>query len=210
MVVKSLKYLAILFSCIISHDLLITWHGYANIWHQIPDTWYLTLDTWYAITWYVTLYTWHAITWYWYTWPDVVTPDWILLHLTLVLYCLFMIIAFTGTWHDYYTATRHLVLLYSWTPETGRLMILYSWYYTPIDPRNWLIMDIGLLWTHCGHCHCTIYNKVLNLHRDGGNDGYRYSFRVYGGHTNVVQLILEIIPGGHQVFPWDVPAPLLS
>jgi len=121
-----------------------------------------------------------------------------------------MIIAFTGTWHDYYTATRHLVLLYSWTPETGRLMILYSWYYTPIDPRNWLIMDIGLLWTHCGHCHCTIYNKVLNLHRDGGNDGYRYSFRVYGGHTNVVQLILEIIPGGHQVFPWDVPAPLLS
>jgi len=35
----------------------------------------------------------------------------------------------------------------------------------------------------------------------GETDGYRYSFRVYGGHTNVVQLILGILPGGHQVFP---------
>jgi len=40
-------------------------------------------------------------------------------------------------------------------------------------------------------------------------DGYRYSIRVYGGHTNVVQLILRILPGGHQVFPWGVLAPLL-
>ena len=28
----------------------------------------------------------------------------------------------------------------------------------------------------------------------GETDGYRYNFRVYGGHTNVVQLILGILP----------------
>jgi len=172
-----------------------------------PGTWYLIYipDTW------------QAITWYWYTWPDVATLDWILLHLTPVFHCLFMNIAFTGTWHDYYTTTRHLVflnsctpdLLYFWTPEIGKLLILYSWYYTPIDPCNWLIMTIRLLWTHCGHYHWTIYNKVLNLYRNGRNWWDRYSFRVYGGHTNIRQLILEILPGGHQVFSWGVLAPLL-
>ena len=28
----------------------------------------------------------------------------------------------------------------------------------------------------------------------------------FGGHTNVVQLIPRIQPGGHQVFPWGVLA----
>jgi len=28
----------------------------------------------------------------------------------------------------------------------------------------------------------------------GETVGYRYNFRVYGGHTNVVQLILRILP----------------
>ena len=41
-------------------------------------------------------------------------------------------------------------------------------------------------------------------------DRYRYNLRVYGGHTNVVQQIHEILPGGHQVFPWGVLSPLLS
>jgi len=47
----------------------------------------------------------------------------------------------------------------------------------------------------------------------GKTDGYRYSFRVYSGHMNIVQLILEFLPGGHQVFPWGVlapPTPLFS
>jgi len=39
--------------------------------------------------------------------------------------------------------------------------------------------------------------------------GTRYSFRVYSGHTNVIQLILGILPGGRQVLPWGVLAPLL-
>jgi len=34
--------------------------------------------------------------------PDIVTPDRILLPLIPVLYCIFMTIIFTGTWHDYY------------------------------------------------------------------------------------------------------------
>ena len=82
-----------------------------DTWHliYIPDTWYLIPDSWYDIT------------WYWYTWPDAVTLDWILLPLTPVLHCLFMIITFTGTWHDYYTTT----IWYSWTlvvvPDSNNL-----------------------------------------------------------------------------------------
>ena len=78
-----------------------------------------------------------------------------------------MIINFTGTWHDYYIVTRHLVLLnscapellYSWTPVTERLLTLCFWYYTSVDSHNWIIMDIGLLWTPCGHYHWTISNN---------------------------------------------------
>ena len=94
--------------------------------HAILIVCYLTPDI-------ITLDTWHAITRYWYTWSDIVAP---------VLYCIFMTITFTGTWHDYYTVTRYLVLLnsctlellnsctpellYSWTLEKGWLLILYS------------------------------------------------------------------------------------
>jgi len=96
-----------------------------DIWHLISDSWYLTCyhlipDTWHLIsnTWQLTCY--HLIhdtcyfvliylTWCSDTWLE-------LLHLTPVLHCLFMIITFTGTLHDYYTATRHLVLMYFWTP----------------------------------------------------------------------------------------------
>ena len=107
---------------------------------------------------------WHAITRLTcYTWPDIVTPDWLLLYLTPILYCIF--ITFSRTRHDYYVVTRLLVLLnlctpellYSWTPVTGRLLILYSWYYTPVNPRNWIIMVIGLLYTSYGHYLWAIY-----------------------------------------------------
>jgi len=147
MIVKSLKYLTILFSCIILYDRMIvwhmmlwlciqlTWHQHVNyltldIWHWYLTYYHLTPDTWhlisytknlYAITWYMTL-----ATWCWYTWPDVVTPNWNYYtwhHVTF----LFMIITFTGTWHDYYTATR--VLLYSWTHVSHVLMsqVCYSY-----------------------------------------------------------------------------------
>jgi len=109
------------------------------------------------------------------------TPDWILLHLTPVSHYLFMIITFTGTWHDYYNATICTPeLLYTWTPETERFLILYSWYYTLVDSRNWLIMDIGSLWTHCGHYHWTICNNWTTFTVIGETDGYWYSFHVYG------------------------------
>ena len=103
-----------------------TWHLISNTstWHVILDTWYLTsvldmlsLDTWYLTPdiWHLTVDmlspTWHAFTWYQYTWHLI------LWNLTLVLHGIFMTITFTGTWHDYYTVTRPLVLLNSCTPE---------------------------------------------------------------------------------------------
>jgi len=98
-----------------------TWHlifdtgtWYVITWHLIPDTWYMTSVNWHAITWYLT----YVITWYWHTWSDIVTPDLIILHLTPILRCIFMTFILTRTWHGYYTATRHLVLLNSCIPCT--------------------------------------------------------------------------------------------
>jgi len=131
------------------------WHRYlpCYIWHMISDTGtcHAILDTWYMILvlamlylthdiWhrYLPCYIWHMIsntgTWHVITWPDIVTPDWILLHLTPVLHGIFMIITFTGTWHDYYIITRHLVLLNSCTPE-----LLYPLYSCPPAPLLLLI-----------------------------------------------------------------------
>ena len=122
-------------------------------WHLIPDTWYMTFDNWHAITHLTCLHMALVhLTWNCDTWLDTITPD-------TVLHCIFMTITFTGTWHDYYIVTRHLVLLkscapellYTWTPKTGRLLTLCSWYYILVDPRNRITMDIGLLWIPCGH-----------------------------------------------------------
>jgi len=131
-----------------------TWH--VITWHLIPDTWYMTLNNWHAIT-QLTCY--HLVlvhsTWYCDTWLDTITPDTcIILHIHDYY--------FYGTWHDYYIVTRHLVLLnscalellYTWTPEKGRLLILYSSW-----PSNWITMKIGLMWIPCGHYHWTICNN---------------------------------------------------
>ena len=137
-------------------DMSITWRWYVYTWHLIPKyltCYHLTLDPWHLISDTGTSYyhlipdTWHLIfdTWQLTCYhllvmlsPDTSTLDLILWHLTDTytwhLYCIFMIITFTGTWHNYYTVTRHLVLLnscapellYSWTPVKGRLLILYS------------------------------------------------------------------------------------
>ena len=125
-----------------------TWH--IITWHLIPDTWYMTLDNWHTIT-HLTCY--HLILVHS---TDIVIPDWILLHLTPVLPCIFMIITLTGL-------GMVIILLpdiwYSWTPVLLNSCILEplkkgdSWYYTPIDPRNWITMNIGLLWILCGHYH---------------------------------------------------------
>ena len=72
---------------------------------------------------------------------------------------------------------------YSWTPVLLNSCILEplkqgdSWYYTPDDPRNWLTMDIGLLWTHCGQSimKCSTYTGT------GETDEYWYSLHVYDG-----------------------------
>ena len=138
-------------------------------WHLIPDTWYLTsifdmllLDTWYLTPdiWQLTCY--HLL--------DMLshgtrTFDLILCHLTEYYYI----------WHLYYIVYSWLSLLqgldmiiillqdlwYSWTPVLLNSCIPEplkrgdSWYYTPVDPRNRITMNIGLLWTPCGHYHWT-------------------------------------------------------
>ena len=79
---------------------------YLTCYHLTPDIWYLTPDDW------------HAITWYWYTWPDVVTLDWILLHLTPVLHCILMIITLRG-----------LDVIIILLPDIGTPELLYPWTY---------------------------------------------------------------------------------
>jgi len=49
-------------------------------------------------------------------WSYIVTLDRTVPPQIPVLYGIFMTITFTGTWHNYYTVTRPLTLLYSWTP----------------------------------------------------------------------------------------------
>ena len=131
------------------------WHRHSvftptlDMLYLIPDPRHLILDT---STWYMSylpldpdprymthanpyLICFHVVQVHW---PDIVTLDRTLPPLIPVLYGIFMTITFTGTWHDYYIITRHLVLLnsctpellYTWTPEIGRLLtlllILYS------------------------------------------------------------------------------------
>jgi len=108
------------------------WHWYVicYTWHLIHDTWYLTPvldmlylthDLWYLIS---DTGTWHVIldTWYCNTWLDTMTPDTCTaLHihdyhfyrdLAWLLYC--------------YQIFGTPELLYTWTPETGRLLTLCS------------------------------------------------------------------------------------
>ena len=140
--------------------MLITWyrHRYlpCYIWYMISTLLlamlYLLFDIWYQ---YLPCYTHRLIsdTWYNNTWHLTCYHS-VLVHLTWycapILYYIFMTITFTGTWHDYYPVTRYLVLLnsctlellYSWTPEKGWLLILYSWYYTHVNSRSWIIMVI--------------------------------------------------------------------
>ena len=152
------------------------WHWYliCHTWHLIHGTWYLTpvLDLLSLDTWYLTPDIGHLIhdTWYhsldmlshgtsifdlilWY-WLDTITPDTrIILHihdyhfygdLAWLLYC--------------YQIFGTPELLCSWTPvylnpKIGRLLTLCSWYYTPVDPRNRITMDIGLLRIPYEHYH---------------------------------------------------------
>jgi len=124
--------------------------------HAILITWYLTpVLTMLYLTVDMLLLTWHAITWYQYTWPDIVTPDWLLFYLASVLYCIFMILTFTGTWLLYcYQTFDTPVLLNSYILEP--LKKGDSRYYSPIDPRNEITMNMELLRIPCGHYYWTI------------------------------------------------------
>ena len=170
---------------------ILTWYLTHDIWYPTldmlsPDTGYLinTPDMWHSILYMLSLGTntldlmlWH-LTGYYYTWHMYyIAYSW----LSLLQGFDMIIILLPDIWYSW-----TLVLLYSWTPEIGRLLILYSWYYTHVDPQNWVTMDIGLLWTYCGHYQWTICNNWTAYTGTGETDGYRHSFRVYGGHTNVV------------------------
>jgi len=116
-------------------DMLITWPWYVYTWHLISNTWYLTLvlDMLSLNTWSLTPETWHLTidmlsldTWHMLS-PGTNIFDLILWHLTGYYYTWHLYyITYSwlslSPWHDYYTATRHLVLLYSWTPVSPVLI----------------------------------------------------------------------------------------
>jgi len=169
----------LIFDVVTLTDILVTWpwYIYTDTCHAILITWYLTpvlamlhlsLDIWHR---YLPCYTWRLTCYHSF---DMLSPgtsifDMILWHLTGYYY------------------TRHLYLFaYSWLSllwGLGMIIILlpdiwYSWtlvllnycipkplekgdscYYTPVDPRNRITMNIGLLWTLCGHYHWT--NSII-------------------------------------------------
>ena len=154
-----------------------------GICHVILITWYLTpvlvmlclsLDIWHR---YLPCYAYHLIsntdtchaildTWYLTPALNMLSPginslDLILWHLTGYYTpdtCISLHI------HDYHFYGDLIIILsqdiwYSWTPVLLNSCIPEplkkgdSWYYTPVDPRNRITMNIGLLWTPCGHYH---------------------------------------------------------
>ena len=120
-----------------------TWHAILDIWFMTPALGIYTGTRYFTPVLAMLHFTWHTATWNQYTWPDIMTPDWIYYteHRTL---CIFMIITFTGAWLLYcYQTFGTPVLLNSCIPEP--LKRGDSWYYTPVDPRNRIIMNIGLL-----------------------------------------------------------------
>ena len=104
------------------YDVVLCIH--TDTWHVIHNTRHLTpvLDMSYLIpdpdTWYMIHASTHLARFHVVHGPDIVTPDRILLPLIHVLYGIFMTITFTGTWHDCYIVTRHLVLLNPCTPDS--------------------------------------------------------------------------------------------
>jgi len=143
-----------MFSCIILHDLLITWHWLVYTWHLIPDTWYLILilDMLSLDTWSLTIDIWH-----WYLTCYHLTPDtWHLIsdswrltcyHLILDICYHLVLIDLTwccGTWldiitpdicstlliHDYYFYGDLTWLLYYYQ-ASSTLQLLYCW--TPVS-----------------------------------------------------------------------------
>ena len=128
----TLTYIHLILDVVTLTDILVTWP-----WHVYTGTCHASIDTW------------HTATWYQYTWPDIVTPDWILLHQTPYFFAYSWLSLLRGL--DYYTVIRHLVLLNSCTPILLNSCIPEplkkgdSWYYTPVDPRNRITTNIGLL-----------------------------------------------------------------
>ena len=118
--------------------------------------------------------------------PDIVTLDRTLPPLIPVYYMTYSWLSLLRGL-DYYIITIYLVLLnsytpellYTWTPEIGRLLT-FSWYYTLVDPRNRITMNID----YCEYPVDIITGQILildNLHRDGETGEYRYSLHVYDG-----------------------------
>ena len=137
-------------------DMLTTWHLISDTWHLISNTWQLTYcHLIVSLCYHLILI---HLTWCCDTWLDTIISD--------------TCITLPDSWLSLLRGIDIIILLlpdilYPWTPvllNSCALELLIpepleqgdSWYYTPVEPRNWLIMDIGLLWIPCGYYHWTI------------------------------------------------------
>jgi len=136
---------------------------YTGTWYLIPVPRHLIFRHRYSIYVILDTWSWHPVydilscgtstlTWHCDPWPDTTIPD------TCIIWHIHDY-HFYGdlTWLLYYYQTFGTPeLLYTWTPEIGKLLTLLL-NYTPVDPRNRITMDIGLLWIPCGLYYLTLY-----------------------------------------------------
>ena len=121
------------------HAILITWYqtpvlDICHTCHLIltPGIWHMLILTWYAFMWYkyIDLTLW-PLTRHYHPWYRII---WYI--------------------HDYHFYGDLIIILlpdiwYSWSPVILNFCILEplkkgdSWYYTPVDPRNRITMNIG-------------------------------------------------------------------
>ena len=140
------------------HLICYTWYLFHGTWYLDTSIWHMSYLTPAPDTRYMTCF--HVVQVHWL---DIVTLDrhhhpWYLYYMTYFWLSLLrglgmIIILLPDIW-------------YSWTPILLNSCILeplkyggswhYSWYYTPVDPRNRITMDIGLLWIPCGLYYLTL------------------------------------------------------
>jgi len=167
------------------------WHRYLTCytWHLIPDTWYLipalnmlSFDTWYLTPdiWYLTI---DMLSLTWLLSYGTSTLDLILWHLTGYYYTR-LLYYIVYSWLSLLRRLGMIIILlphlwYSQTPvflnpvnkETPDIILLMSYF---VDPRNWLIMDVELLYSLWTLSLAIYIIKYSTYTRVGETNGYWY------------------------------------